>query len=219
MVYIFDELDKFNDKDLDKYTVLLSEERINKRDRFKKRIDKLTSTLAFLLLRYALCKELGNTEIPIFNISRNNKPDLKRIRFNLSHCKDAVMCGLSEEEIGVDILDYDSINDNCDNIYKPIFTKKEISELETGSLNMRFADLWTLKESYGKMHSFGIIYDMNKTDFSGIHDKWVDRYDNKFFCGRSDRYSYSICSLKVMKINHVTYEELKQVLEYLLKIV
>ncbi len=67
---------------------------------------KRQSIAAYLLLRDALREEYGITEPPIFDYEEGGKPvlrDCPNIHFNISHCKNAVACAVSDRPVGVDI--------------------------------------------------------------------------------------------------------------------
>ena len=67
---------------------------------------KVRSVLAELLLRYALRKEYGLTELPSIDTGKKGKPffpDHPDVHFNLSHCKTAVACALDASPLGVDV--------------------------------------------------------------------------------------------------------------------
>ena len=61
---------------------------------------------AYGLLRLALFQTCGLTELPSISYGENGKPDLAEspaLHFNLSHTNGAVLVGLSEAPVGVDI--------------------------------------------------------------------------------------------------------------------
>lgn len=99
-----------------------------------------------------------------FGRSALGKPELAKnldTRFNLSHCSDlfvlAVSAGL---EVGVDIERTQRSN-NLERIALHYFSDNEIEFLmaNPAEINLRFARLWTIKESIGKLRGTGI----NKT--------------------------------------------------------
>lgn len=213
MVYIFDEISLFTDSDYKKYTSLLSKERREKRDSFVNYSDRIISMLSYLLLRYALYVEYDILKIPYFRYGRGNKPYIDmNIHFNLSHCKKAVMCGISVNEIGIDIQDD---IESVQNIYDMVCSEAEKAELSADNSGRRFADFWTLKESLGKMLSCGIIYNLKDYSFDCMLYGWNDRFGYSFFCGRKDDYSYSVCSECKTDIKFIQYGELKVFLEKL----
>lgn len=213
MVYIFDEIDSFTDKEYEMYTPLLSDERIVKRDSLIKP-DRITNMLAYLLLRFALFDEYGITKMPVFKYGNGNKPYFDPdIRFNLSHCRKAVMCGVTEGELGVDVQEW---TDEEIQISDMVMTESEMAEIRTDTSGKRFFDIWTLKESYGKMLSLGILYDLKSVSFNGIGEEWTKRYEHLFVCGRRKDYSYSVCADRKLTVRFLSLCEFRNVLDHLL---
>lgn len=214
MVYIFDDLQAFTDEDYEKYIVLLSRQRIEKSEKYVRKSDRIVSILAFLLLRYALYHEYNETKMPLFSFGIGNKPYMENInvKFNLSHCNKAVMCGLDNWEIGVDIQDYQLYEDDMADI---VLSEKEKTEIKADSSILRFTEIWTLKECYGKVHGNGIIYELKETCFSGIKDLWTERYGYMFYCEQRTLYAFSVCTHQVKEIKNVSYADLCKVLDFL----
>ena len=70
--------------------------------------------------------------------------------FNISHCDDAILCSVSDYEIGVDVEKIAKIKDN---ILRKLFTEYERSQISSPE---DFYKLWTLKESFGKFCGKGL---------------------------------------------------------------
>ena len=74
--------------------------------KFKHEQGRKTCAAAYLLLCEGLRKEYGITEKPVFEYGEHGKPSIvghPEICFNISHCREAVLCALSDKPIGVDI--------------------------------------------------------------------------------------------------------------------
>lgn len=108
-----------------------------------------------------LLSDLGRkvTE-PCYRYGKNGKPYLVDypFQFNLSHSGDYIFCGVSEQEIGVDIQ---KIQGNQElRLAKRFFAAPENRALETcedGELRRRiFFCMWVRKEAYGKLTGEGI---------------------------------------------------------------
>ncbi|MBQ2130529.1 MAG: hypothetical protein II431_04225, partial [Prevotella sp.] len=85
---------------------LLSEQRREQVLRFKHILGRRTCVAAYLLLRKALLEVYGITEKPVFEYGEHGKPSIighPEIHFNLSHCKEAAICVVSNHPIGVDV--------------------------------------------------------------------------------------------------------------------
>lgn len=97
---------------------------------------------------------------PCYRYGKNGKPYLMNASFlfNLSHSGDYVFCGVSEQEIGVDIQ---KIQGDCVlRLAKRFFAAPECQTLEAcGDEELRrrmFFRMWVRKEAYGKLTGKGI---------------------------------------------------------------
>ncbi|MBQ9385196.1 MAG: 4'-phosphopantetheinyl transferase superfamily protein [Ruminiclostridium sp.] len=119
----------------------------------------LQSAYAFMLLRYALKKEYGIFDIPVFSYNEHGKPflaDCPDIYFSLSHCSKTVLCAVSEAPVGVDVQDVRKISMRAAEKFLTETEYRNIEEL--GSEEERYTELcrlWCIKESYGKMTGKG----------------------------------------------------------------
>lgn len=150
----------------------ISHERREKLRKFRFDKDKLHCMFAEMLLKYALHERYAIND---FHLERNayGKPSLVErddIFFNLSHSGDWVVCGVGDQNLGIDVERMEEIERN---IADEFFSKKEVEFLKTISekdwLDV-FYSIWTLKESYTKnvgeglsipLDSFSIIPNQN----------------------------------------------------------
>lgn len=119
-----------------------------------------------------LLADLGGKVIePCYRYGENGKPYLEDypLYFNLSHSGDYVFCGVSGQEIGVDIQRFQGENEL--ELARRFFSPVECQALEgckdaEGRRRMFFR-MWTRKEAYGKLTGEGI---------SGVLEKdlWTD---------------------------------------------
>ena len=125
--------------------------------RYKFHRGRIQNGLAYLLLIHALRKEGVFLEMPEFYYNEHGKPYLKNYPgwyFNFSHCRNAVCCVLSNEEIGIDIEEI--------GIYKESLAEYICNENELDLIRQsehradEFYKLWTMKESVFKMLGSGI---------------------------------------------------------------
>ena len=103
MVYLNDDIAHF---DWEAALPLLSEQRREQTLKFKHLLGRKTCAAAYLLLCEALRKEYGITEKPIFEYGKHGKPFIigyPDIHFNISHCREAVLCVVSSRPVGVDV--------------------------------------------------------------------------------------------------------------------
>ncbi len=169
------------DFECEKYLHLLDEERLLKYSRLKQEKDRKNCVGAYLLLKSALEKE-GITSFEIIE-SEMGKPYIKGgdIHFNLSHCRVGFACGISRNEIGIDI----------EELVPPKSTtiKKAFSETEQKFIadnERNFTKLWTFKESIIKRNGEGIgsykkyEFPFCENDFYAFGNRFVSIENEKF---------------------------------------
>ena len=104
MIYIYDELEKMKYENylyikaiIEKYNKNIIKEHIKYNDR-------LCNVLSLFLLLVYLYDNKIIEEIYTYNVDDNNKPKIKNIKFNISHCSKAVAVAIDKEEnLGIDI--------------------------------------------------------------------------------------------------------------------
>ena len=167
MLYALTDISKFTEEDLQKSIPLLSEQRLQKVQRYRFFKDKRLSACAFLLLRYALQKESQIFEVPELEFGKFGKPFLKntsKVHFNLSHTSGGIVCGISDAEIGVDIADKDPKNLDC---VQSALHPEELKEVQHSSNPAAtFARFWALKESFLKFTGTGIGTNLPEINYS-----------------------------------------------------
>lgn len=210
MIYIYER----NEADaviLEKAGSLLSRERMEKLEKYKFQREKELCCMAFLVLRYGLSEEYGINDIPEIYSGKYGKPYMKNrnIFFNISHCDNSVMCSISRRETGADIQDY------CKNILD--IRSRILSEGENRFINshdfmknQETARFWTLKESYGKYHGFGLGYDFAAEDFSSVESKNETQHYKGLtvFSKCYEKYAVSVFSEEPLQIRILSYQEM-----------
>ena len=91
------------DFDLEAALKTISEQRREQALKFKHEQGQRLCVLAYLLLKEGLRQEYGLTDNPIFEYNEHGKPSIvghPEIYFNLSHCKEAVVCAVSDKPVG-----------------------------------------------------------------------------------------------------------------------
>ena len=146
-------------RSVDELGALLGEERYAYCKNMKNKKAGLCSAYAFLLLRYALGKEFGITDIPVFIRGEQDKPflrDTPDIFFNMSHIGTRVVCAVSRSPVGVDIQDIRPLKLH---VGRKFLTAKELSKAESiadpDELSRELCRIWCIKESYGKFTGKG----------------------------------------------------------------
>lgn len=154
MVYLNDDIEHF---DLEAALTLLSEQRREQCLRFKFELGRKQCAAAYLLLCEALRKEYGITEPPVFEYGEHGKPAIvgyPDIHFNLSHCREAVLCVVSDKPVGCDI---ESISRYKESLARYTMNDEELALIASSDRpDVAFIRLWTMKEALLKRAGTGI---------------------------------------------------------------
>lgn len=170
---------------------------------------KMEREFALQLLEDALKEEYGIHTLPLILCSELGKPffpDYPNIHFNYSHSKNYVACGISDQEIGVDIEDVRKVKDSLirtichENEYQWIIQ----AESEEDRYN-RIILLWTIKEAYLKQRGTGINCRLNTFDFSSLlYQNGEGIYEDKYIKVKKIDSSYlCFCALSEYNILHI----------------
>lgn len=127
-------------------------------------IDKKLSLYSEVLVRILIHQKLGlpNSEI-VFEKNKYGKPYLKgyeNFHFNISHTKNAIVVGVSEKAIGIDVEKIKGANLD---IAKRFFIQNEYEYITDCKKNVdkRFYEIWTKKEAYIKYVGKGLSIPLN----------------------------------------------------------
>ena len=157
-IYINDDIAHF---DWQAALPLLSEQRREQCLRFKHELGRKTCAAAYLLLCETLRKEYGISEPPVFEYGEHGKPTIvghPDIHFNLSHCREAAICVVSDKPVGVDI---ESIHRYSESLARYVMNDDELEKiLHAENPALEFTKLWTQKEAVVKLSGHGISNDM-----------------------------------------------------------
>ena len=166
MIYLNDRIDEF---DLQAALPLLSEQRRQQALKFKYELGRKTCAAAYLLLCEGLRKEYSITEKPLFEYGEHGKPSLvftthhsplttHHIHFNLSHCREAAICVIAQQPVGIDI---ESIREYKDSLARYTMNDEELQRIASAERpDVEFTRLWTLKEAVLKCRGTGINNDI-----------------------------------------------------------
>ncbi len=160
---------------LSKYYDILTEEEIirQKKFYFAKHQHQYLVTRAMVktALSYYENKHPADWE---FSKNKYGRPEIansdvkKKLRFNLSHTDDLIICGITlEKDIGVDVENV-SRNGQTIEIADRFFSRNEVNDLLTLPIHQqrnRFFDYWVLKESYIKACGMGLSIPLNQFSF------------------------------------------------------
>ena len=161
----------------------LSAQRREQALRFRFELGRRQSVAAYLLLRTALEQEYGITEPPLFEYGEHGKPKLAplsspplggnpdaqeaspngwtmegSLHFNLSHCREAVACVLSNQPVGIDIESIRPIKESL-----VCYTMNDAEQeliFSAPNPDVAFTRLWTRKEAVMKLSGHGLATDM-----------------------------------------------------------
>ena len=173
------------DFDLDEALRDISKQRREQALKFKHEQGQRLCVLAYQLLKKGLQQEYGIIENPIFEYNEHGKPSIvghPEICFNLSHCKEAVVCVISDQPVGVDV---ESIREYKESLVRYTMNDEEIREIEPSeNPAATFIRLWTMKEATMKLIGTGISNDMKTV---------IDTTKYKYTTVERQQYIYTIC--------------------------
>lgn len=174
---------------LERLEYLICDERRQKIKKFRFVADKKRALFAEVLLRYILEKnyDLKGKQVQ-FELNKYGKPKLKDyndIHFNLSHSGSWVVCGISNDIIGVDV---EQIGNADLAIARRYFTLNEYENIINRPKEEQtrwFYYLWTLKESYIKAEGKGLSISLNTFGFqiqsNHVEMQFVNGEKSNFF--------------------------------------
>ena len=149
------------DFDLDAALAEISEQRREQAVKFKHELGQRLCVLAYQLLKQGLSEVYGIRENPQFEYNEHGKPSIvghPEIYFNLSHCKEAVICVISDQPVGVDV---ESIHRYSESLARYTMNDEEMQQiLHADHPALAFTRLWTRKEAVVKRSGHGISNDM-----------------------------------------------------------
>ena len=185
MVYIDEHIDDF---DLPMALADISAQRREQALRFKYERGQRTCVLAYLLLKQALRHEYGIVDNPLFEYGEHGKPSIvghPDIYFNLSHCREAVVCAVGRYPVGIDV---ESVNR-----YKKELARYTMNDHEQALIaaaerpEVAFTRLWTMKEARLKLTGEGIGSNLKVAldDYADWRFTTVERLEKK--------YIYTLC--------------------------
>lgn len=184
MIYISEGIYDFN---LDAALAEISPQRRDQALKFKNEQGLRLCVLAYQLLKQGLREEYGITENPIFTYNEHGKPSIvghPEIFFNLSHCKEAAACVLSDHPVGIDV---ESIRPFKDSLARYTMNDEELQQIQTvENPNAAFIRLWTMKEAALKLIGTGISNDLKTV---------LDTTRYKYTTVERQRYIYTIAEI------------------------
>jgi 4'-phosphopantetheinyl transferase len=175
------------DFDLEAALREISEQRREQALKFKFEQGQRLCVLAYQLLKQGLREEYGITENPVFEYNEHDKPSIvghPEIHFNLSHCKEAAACVVSDQPVGIDV---ESIREYKEPLVHYAMNDEEVRQIEASdNPAAAFIRLWTMKEATLKLIGTGISDDL-KTAID--HERFL------YTTVEHEKYIYTVCSL------------------------
>ena len=170
--------------DLETALAEISEQRRMQALKFKYELGQRLCVLAYQLLKQGLREEYGITENPVFEYHEHGKPSIvghPDIHFNLSHCKEAAVCVISDRPVGIDV---ESIREYRASLAHYTMNEDEIRQIESSAdPAVTFIHFWTMKEATLKLIGTGISNDIK----NAIDDT------KKYTTVNRQRYIYTVC--------------------------
>ncbi len=114
---------------------------------------------------------------------------------SVSHSKSAVMCAVSDKEIGIDI---ELCAKRRKSVESRVFTESEITLINKAKdEDKAFFTLWTLKESYLKAIGTGFADNAKSVEFFSIENPIKsNNQDYSFETGEYDGFVFAVCEKK-----------------------
>ena len=104
------------------------------------------------------------------------------IFFNLSHCKEAAVCVVSDQPVGIDV---ESIRAYKESLVNYTMNDEEIAQIKSAEDPAAFfIRLWTMKEATTKLIGTGISNDLKSV---------IDARRYKYTTVERQRYIYTVC--------------------------
>jgi 4'-phosphopantetheinyl transferase len=181
-VYINDHIDLL---DLPAALQQISSQRREQALRYKYEQGQRLCVAAYLLLKEALTEQEGITENPIFEYGEHGKPFIvghPELHFSLSHCKEAAVCVVSDQPVGIDV---ESIRAYKESLVNYTMNDEEIAQIKSAEDPAAFfIRLWTMKEATTKLIGTGISNDLKSV---------IDARTYKYTTVERQRYIYTVC--------------------------
>ena len=170
----------------------ISEQRREQALKFKFEQGQRLCVLAYQLLKQGLREKYGITENPVFEYNEHDKPSIvghPEIHFNLSHCKEAAACVVSDQPVGIDV---ESIREYKEPLVHYAMNDEEVRQIEASdNPAAAFIRLWTMKEATLKLIGTGISNDLKTAiDYERYQYTTVERAI----------YMYTVCVKKCHKV-------------------
>ena len=172
--------------DLEKSLSEISAQRRDQALKFRHEQGQRLCVLAYQLLKQGLREEYGIEDNPVFEYNEHGKPAIvghPEIFFNLSHCKEAVVCAISDQPVGIDV---ESIREYKESLVRYTMNEEEVKASEASeNPAAAFIRFWTMKEATLKLLGTGISNDMKAV---------IDTAKYKYTTVTQEQYIYTLAT-------------------------
>lgn len=182
-LYLEDNLQLYNATEIERIIATFPRQRREVAMSYKFEQGRKESALAYRLLCQGLQERFQRNEQPTFVIGEHGKPSLLEypdIHFNLSHCKQAVLCALSRKPVGVDV---ERIGRYHEDVARYCMNDEEMQQITQASdPEIPFTRLWTQKEAVVKLRGTGLTDSVKEilTHCEGIHLDTVEQIEKGY---------------------------------------
>ncbi|WP_339704461.1 4'-phosphopantetheinyl transferase superfamily protein [uncultured Kriegella sp.] len=171
-------IDKRELNDRDSYLRYLSNDELEKAQKFRFEKDFSTYVIARGILKKLLSKYIRTpTDAIGFVYGDYGKPKLKNsntIHFNVSHSNEMIVLAVAQDtQVGVDV-EYRNDTINLMEIANTVFTETEIeflNSLQNKEVSQGFYHLWTRKEAFIKLSGYGLSMPIALPKISVLKDQ------------------------------------------------
>jgi len=189
---------------------LLTDDELEKTDRFRLASDRHTCLITRVLLRTTLSRYCAVSPTQWrFRTNSNGRPEINyppsSIRFNLSHTSGLIVCLVSRSrEVGVDVESLGRAVRWLD-LSERFFAAREVAAIrrvEESERSTRFLQHWALKESYVKARGLGLTIPLTGFSFD-LLGKAADEISVRFTSVVSDDPGRWQFTLKQLGHSHI----------------
>lgn len=187
MVYIIEDFSKYSEENLLVCFNKMPAERQCRTNQYRNRLDRIQAVLAYKLLVNGLENEYRIQEELTFEYTSSGKPKLSKypeIHFNLSHCKLAVACAISDKPVGIDVQEIRTYNSRMG---RRVCNDFELEQIEkSNNPDLEFCKLWTAKESVVKQSGVGVGCNLKALDLRSVQTEVRGKYIISYYDGSTD---------------------------------
>lgn len=178
MLILKKNINTLSDKEYSFYLSLMTSKKQKEIAAYRFEEDKKRSVCGYMLALKALSEFLNEDESEIkISYQKNGKPVCDKAFLSIAHAGDYAVCAVSALPVGIDAENANrkvtlkaAMRVCTENEMNYIFGEPTFNEMKEYDKNtkLRFLEVWTKKEAFGKMTGEGINYDMKNTDVSHI---------------------------------------------------